>query len=48
MTYVFEESNSNFYQGHDATKTYGIKLSQYEDNMCIFIYYYSTLYLHNL
>lgn len=42
--YVFEKSNSNFYQGYDETKTYAIKLSQYEDNMCIFIYYYSTLY----
>lgn len=45
--YVFEELNSSFYQGYDGTKTYAIKLSQNENNMCIFVYYYNTLYEKN-
>lgn len=45
--YVFEELNSSFYQGYDETKTYAIKLSQNENNMCIFVYYYNTLYKKN-
>lgn len=45
--YVFEELNSSFYQGYDETKTYAIKLSQNENNMCIFVYYYNTLYEKN-
>ena len=42
--YTIDKSGMVFYQGYDSTQTYGIKLSQTDDNFCIFIYYYNTLY----
>lgn len=42
--YVLDKKDSSFYIFYDEEKVYSIKLSQYDDNLCIFVYYYSTLY----
>lgn len=42
--YVFTLKEGTFYDAYDEEKTYAIRLSQYDDNLCIFVYYYSTLY----
>ena len=42
--YVFSKDDSTFYTGYDPAHVFAIRLKQYEDNLCIFVYYYSTFY----
>ena len=42
--YVFSKDDSTFYTGYDPDHVFAIRLKQYEDNLCIFVYYYSTFY----
>ena len=42
--YVFTSKDITFFTAYDPTNTYTIRLSQSGDNMCIFVYYYSTFY----
>lgn len=42
--YTFISNSSSFNVGYDSTKTYAIKLLQSNDNFCIFVYYYKTIF----
>lgn len=42
--YIFTRDSNSFNIGYDSTKTYAIKLSQNNDNFCIFVYYYKTIF----
>ena len=42
--YTFSKDDPTFYTGCNDEKIIAIRLKQYEDNLCIFIYYYSAFY----
>lgn len=42
--FVMSRDNITFYQGYNQEKTIAIRISQNDGNMCIFVYYYSSLY----
>ncbi len=42
--YEISKEDPTFYTGFDSTHTFTIRLKQYEDNLCIFVYYYDTFY----
>ena len=42
--FVISKEDSTFYTGYDQDHIYAIRLKQYSDNLCIFLYHYSTFY----
>ena len=42
--FVMDKNDPTFYMGYDENHIFAIRLKQYEDNLCIFVYYYSTFY----